>query len=93
MFRALCIGKAQIGLKCLRGLDKGRVWGFFREFMAFPRELNTGSWAGVCDPAAGVGVAALAGEGPVWEVLGWGEKSSAGIELHWDTEHTLEPVK
>lgn len=34
---------------------------------------------GVGDPAAGVGVTALAGEEPVWEVLRWGEKSSGGI--------------
>lgn len=50
-----------------------------------------GAGLGVCGPAAGVGIAALAGEEPVWEALGWGEKSPGGIQLHWDAEHTLEP--
>lgn len=91
------MGRAQTGLKCLRGLDKvggGRCCLFiFRGFMAFPRELNTGSWVGGLFSSSWVGVAALAGEEPLWEVLGWAEKSSGGIKLHWDAEHTLEPDK
>lgn len=76
------MSRAQMGSGQGGGLD------IFRGFMAFPRDLNTGSGLGVCDSAAGVGVAVLAGKEPVWEVLGWGEKSSGGIKLH-----TLEPVK